>query len=136
VALLLTHAHPDHIGGLASGALCPVYADAATMERIDAFPLPRRRLITPREPFYVAGIRLETIALQHSPRASAVGYRIQAGRNIVFYCPDVAAIPECRRPLSGIQLHIGNGASYRQSLLHWEDDMLYGHAPLLDQLRW
>lgn len=135
-ALLLTHAHPDHIGGLVDGAVCPVYADAVTWEKIDSFPLPRRRLITARQPFYVAGIRCEAFALQHSPRAPAVGYRIQAGRSTIFYCPDVAVIPEQHQALAGAQIYIGDGASYRQSLLRWEDDMLYGHAPLRDQLRW
>lgn len=136
VALLLTHAHPDHIGGLVAGAACPVYADAVTWEKIDTFPLPHRRLITPRQPFYVAGIRCEAFALQHSPRAPAVGYRIQAGRSTIFYCPDVAVIPEQHQALSGVQIYIGDGASYRQSLLRLEDDMLYGHAPLQDQLHW
>lgn len=135
-ALLLTHAHPDHIGGLVHGAPCPVYADAVTWEKIDTFPLSRRRLVTPRAPFYVAGIRCEAFALQHSPRAPAVGYRIQAGRSTIFYCPDVAAIPEQRQALSGVQIYIGDGASYCQSLLRIEDGMLYGHAPLPDQLRW
>jgi phosphoribosyl 1,2-cyclic phosphodiesterase len=135
-ALLLTHAHPDHIGGLVDGAACPVYADAVTWEKIETFPLLRRRLITPGQPFYVAGIRCEGFALQHSPRAPAVGYLIQAGRSTIFYCPDVAAIVEQHRALRGVQMYIGDGASYRQSLLRWEDDMLYGHAPLRDQLRW
>lgn len=136
IALLVTHAHPDHVGGLAHGAPCPVYADAASWERIDGYPLRRRVLIRPRHPFYVAGIRCEAFALQHSPRAPAVGYRLQAGRASVFYCPDVAAIPEPRRALGGVRLYIGDGASFAQPLLRLEHGMLYGHAPIPDQLQW
>jgi hypothetical protein len=35
-----------------------------------------------------------------------------------------------------VQIYSGDGASHRNSLLRIEDGMLYGHAPLFDQLRW
>jgi phosphoribosyl 1,2-cyclic phosphodiesterase len=136
VALLLTHAHDDHVGGLVNGMPCPVYAHAATWERIQAFPLRQQRVITPRKPFYVAGIRLTAFAVQHSPRAPTVGYRIQAGCSTVFYCPDVACIPDRHRVLRGVQLFIGDGTAVHHTLLRLEDGMLYGHAPLPNQLRW
>ncbi|ABA89953.1 metal-dependent hydrolase, beta-lactamase superfamily [Syntrophotalea carbinolica DSM 2380] len=136
VALLLTHAHDDHSGGLACGAPCPVYAAASTWEKIADFPLHQKVCVPLQQPFYIAGIRIEAFALQHSPRAPAVGYRIQAGRSVVFYCPDVARIPSQRQALQGVQLYIGDGAAYRQSLLRVEDGRLCGHAPLSAQLQW
>jgi phosphoribosyl 1,2-cyclic phosphodiesterase len=136
VALLLTHAHEDHIGGLAKGLPYPVYADAFTMEKIAPFPLSQCMAIRRGHPFYVAGIRFEAFALDHSPRAPAVGYRIQAGRSCVCYCPDVATIPDHRRVLKGVRLYIGDGASFHEPLLRTENGMLYGHAPIVTQMQW
>ena len=44
-AIVLTHAHPDHAGGLADGAPCPVYATAETWGRIGRYPIAERRII-------------------------------------------------------------------------------------------
>jgi hypothetical protein len=47
-----------------------------------------------------------------------------------------AAISEQHHALSDLQIYRGDGASHRNSLLRIEDGMLYGHAPLFDQLHW
>ena len=38
-ALLITHAHPDHVDGLEKGASCPVYATRDVWNTIEKFPI-------------------------------------------------------------------------------------------------
>ncbi|HEU5321976.1 MAG TPA: MBL fold metallo-hydrolase, partial [Methylomirabilota bacterium] len=101
-AILLTHAHPDHAGGLAGGAPCPVYAVAATWATLRAAAVTDRRVLTPRRHHRVAGLAVQAFPLVHSQRAPAVGYRIRAGGAAFFYAPDVAALPAARAALRGL----------------------------------
>jgi phosphoribosyl 1,2-cyclic phosphodiesterase len=135
-AIVLTHAHDDHAAGLASGAACPVYASAETWDRIFRFPIEDRRVVVPREPFRIGGVRFEAFKVEHSLRAPAVGYRIGTGNAAVFYVPDVAAIDEPRAALEGIALYIGDGATVVRSMVRELDHNLTGHAPIAAQLGW
>jgi glyoxylase-like metal-dependent hydrolase (beta-lactamase superfamily II) len=75
-AILLTHAHPDHAGGLKRGAPCPVYAPAEVWATMPRWPLAAREVLRPRETREVSGLRVEPFRVVHSLRAPAVGYRI------------------------------------------------------------
>ncbi len=135
-AILLTHAHPDHAGGLRDGAPGPVYATIETWQAIDDLPLSERHTVNPGVPLLIGGLRVTAVAVAHSLRAPAVGYRIEDETARLFYVPDVAALPEPQQALKGIDLYIGDGTAGTGSLLRVEEGQLCGHAPLATQLNW
>ncbi|MEJ2031673.1 MAG: MBL fold metallo-hydrolase [Deltaproteobacteria bacterium] len=136
-ALLITHAHPDHAGGLKNGAPCPVVATAEAWREMKSFAIEDRRKALPRRPFSLAGFTIEAFPVVHSVRSPAVGYRIAAGRAALFYVPDVVYIPDRARALSGIDLYIGDGATLARSMVRkTPQGSLFGHTPVRTQLTW
>jgi phosphoribosyl 1,2-cyclic phosphodiesterase len=136
-AIVLTHAHPDHIDGLSDGAPCPVFACAATWDRMDErrFPLSRRTL-EHRVPSPIEGIAFEAFPVEHSIRAPAVGYRITAGRVSIFYAPDLLYIQERHEALRKCKLYVGDGATMTRPIVRRHGNRIIGHAPVRTQLSW
>ena len=60
-AILLTHAHPDHAGGLAQGAPCPVYATSETLRLVRRFPL-RDRPVPIKKAITIGGIDVQGLS--------------------------------------------------------------------------
>jgi phosphoribosyl 1,2-cyclic phosphodiesterase len=135
-AILLTHAHLDHAGGLKNGAPCPVYATAQTWDGLKRYPIRERRTIIPRRPVRIGRIFFEAFSVDHSLIAPAVGYRITGGGVAIFYVPDLVSINERHEALLGIQLYIGDGASIIRPILRRRGKVLIGHASIRDQLNW
>lgn len=136
-ALVVTHGHPDHAGGLAQGVPCPVYATEETWQTIENNTIKERHTLKPRQPVTIRGIIFEAFAVQHSIRAPAVGYRITAGRVTVFYAPDLVYIEQRGEALQGCKVYIGDGATVDQAMVRKSDDgQLFGHTPVRTQLTW
>lgn len=135
-AILLTHAHPDHAGGLKAGAPCPVYATAETWSGIRVGTVPQRCVIELRSELEILGITFEAFPVEHSIRAPAVGYRMTGGKSCAFYVPDVSGIRCRHEALAGIQLYIGDGASLTRPILRKRDAIPIGHASIRMQLEW
>jgi phosphoribosyl 1,2-cyclic phosphodiesterase len=135
-AIVLTHAHPDHAGGLRDGATCPVYATAVTWHALKRYPIERRRVVQPRRPFRIREIRFEPFSVDHSIRAPAVGYRIEAGRTAIFYAPDLVTIVDEQEALADLDLYVGDGAAVTRSIIRRRDGRAIGHASIRAQLDW
>ena len=135
-AILISHAHPDHAGGLRNGAPAPVFATEETWNRIRDFPIEKRRDVRLREPFDIGKISCEAFPVEHSTRAPAVGFRISAGKAAIFYVPDVVYIRDRHTALSGIKLYIGDGATVTRSFVRKPGEALIGHTPVRTQLTW
>jgi phosphoribosyl 1,2-cyclic phosphodiesterase len=135
-ALIVTHAHPDHIGALRSGSPCPVHATAATWRLIEHWPIRDRHVLAPWRPHDVGGLTVEAVPVVHSVRAPAVGYRFGPDRPTAFYVPDIAELPRASHALTGVQLYIGDGATIVRPILRGNGRTLTGHTSIAAQLSW
>jgi phosphoribosyl 1,2-cyclic phosphodiesterase len=135
-AIILTHAHPDHAGGLARGVPCPVYATKETLALISRYPIHDRRLIPLRRTVTIEGVKFKAYPVEHSTRAPAVGYRVSTTAGGFFYLPDVANLPDAADALRGVAVYIGDGATIVRSMVRKKNGTMVGHAPVTTQLGW
>ncbi len=135
-AILVTHAHPDHAGGLQNGVPRPVYATPDAWKIMADFAIEQRRSVAVRRPFNIGGLRFEAFPLEHSARAPAAGYRITANRSVIFYAPDVVHIRDRGTAMGGADIYVGDGATLTTPRVRKIGDRLVGHAPVRTQLTW
>lgn len=135
-AIVLTHAHPDHAAGLRDGAPCPVYATEETWSAIGRYPIAKREVVEPRQPMLVLGIEFEAFPVEHSLRAPTVGYRVTAGRAVIFYAPDLVTVVDEKEALSGLNFYVGDGAAVTRSIVRRRNGRAIGHASIRAQLDW
>ena len=93
-AIVMTHAHVDHAGGLADGYGLPGLCDCGDLGTNRTLSCRRTHTIKARQLFHLGSVTWQAFALEHSIRVPAVGYRLTVGNTVPFYAPDVAAILE------------------------------------------
>jgi len=135
-AIVVTHAHLDHAGGLAHGAPCRVYATRETQQLLRRFPIRDLRTMPLQRSVAIGVLKFKAYPVQHSIRAPAFGYRISVDAESFFYLPDVAELPNPAKALAGVGVYIGDGATIRRSMVRAKGRSLIGHAPITVQLDW
>lgn len=137
-AIVLTHAHPDHAWGLKEGSPCPVYAtrESWDVKELKKFPIQKKITIGERKKISIFGITFETFSEEHSLRCPGVGYRITAGKVIVYYAGDLISINDRGAALKKVKLYIGDGATITRPMVRSKDGKLFGHTTIRTQLGW
>lgn len=134
--ILITHAHPDHMSGLSPKVTVPVYATEDSWKVYNK-PFSHAHTLHIRQPFLIGPFHIEAFAVNHSLRASAVGYRITAGKRTLFYVSDLISIIDEKDALSNVDLYIGDGAIITRTLLkRVKQGVPVGHTPIIEQLSW
>jgi ribonuclease BN (tRNA processing enzyme) len=100
------------------------------------WPLALRYVVPAQQPFTVAGLHLEAWPVEHSVLAPAVGYRVSAASTRIFYVPDVARLPNPVAALRGVDLYVGDGATFDRPLIRRRGSLYIGHATISTQLEW
>jgi len=135
-AVLITHAHPDHVGGLRRGSPCPVWATPATWGALHHMPIVERRILRCGHRHRFGTLSVYPVRVVHSRRCPTVAFRITAGRRTIFYAPDVLSIPLVSTALKGVDLFIGDGSSISRPIVRGRSHLRSGHASIKTQLGW
>ncbi len=136
-AIFVSHAHPDHVGGLAEGASVPVLASAVTHEITKGFPLAERVTLVPGNATRIGPLTITTFPVVHSIRCPCVAARIETREGVVVYSGDIVAFEEPAAALTGAALYVGDGSTLKGSLVRRQPSgVLVGHTTVRAQLGW
>ena len=136
-AIFVSHAHPDHVGGLEEGTEAPVYASAITHEISKDLAIAKRVVLEPGRAVRIGPFRLTAFPVVHSVRCPCVAARIEAGGETLVYSGDIVAFEDPGAALEGVRVYVGDGSTLKGSLVRRHTSgTLIGHTTVRAQLGW
>lgn len=114
--ILLTHSHPDHVGGLTNlEPACDVFLTKETLREVGKkyFKSGRKfTIIKPNIPFRVEGIKFVAYRVFHSTLAPTVSFKID---DRILYAPDCLGFYN-EKILDGVECYVCNGSSLERDI--------------------
>ena len=136
-AIFVSHAHPDHAGGLAEGTSVPVYASAVTHEITKELPIENRVTLVAGVAARMGPLTITAFPVVHSIRCPCVAARIETPEGIVVYSGDIVNFEDPAAALKGADLYVGDGSTLKGSLVRRQPSgVLIGHTTVRAQLGW
>lgn len=136
-AVFVSHAHPDHAGGLEEETGASVYASAITHEITRDLPIRKRVVLAPGQAASVGHFRLTAFPVVHSVRCPCVAARIETPEGTLVYSGDVVNFEDPGSALTGADLYVGDGSTLTGSLVRRHPSgVLIGHTTVRAQLGW
>jgi len=137
-AILITHAHPDHYIWLEQDikTLIPTYLTEKTVNYGKYKPI-NCKIIQNNQIFQIGPLEIIPYPVLHSLRCPTVGFKIKTLEKFcLVYNPDVVDIVEKDKILTGVNLFIGDGSSWKINLVRRRDSQFFGHTRITTQLNW
>lgn len=136
-AIWISHAHPDHAGGLSEGTELPVYASRITAGILRDLPVRRWKMVDPGRGVRIGPFRLTAHEVVHSLRCPCSAARIALSGSAILYSGDIVAFRDEAAALSAIDLYIGDGSTLTRPLVRrHRSGALLGHTTVRAQLGW
>jgi len=148
--LLITHKHPDHIGGILKDEFKEkkeLYDHVSLYLSNQAYvkELPSFLKVTKfkrRDSFKIGSFNITSVPVLHSVKAPNVALFISDNKHKICYCSDVVSIRKADRDkyLKGCSVFIGDLSTHKKGGLirkaKHDEGTLIGHADIRTQLAW